>query len=139
MNTPFYYVFKVKDLHSTRKFYIDILGCQERPNTDEHHIDLNFFGHQISAYVRPEFMSLDFSGMIENVRVPIPHFGCLLQKKEFDEVYQRLQEARVQFLLQPQTRFMDQEEEHRTMFVLDFSGNPLEFKNYKTLPSIFGG
>lgn len=27
--SPFHYVFKVKVIESTRKFYIDILGCEE--------------------------------------------------------------------------------------------------------------
>lgn len=37
----FHYAFKVKDIESTRRFYVDILECEEGRST-ENWIDFNF-------------------------------------------------------------------------------------------------
>ncbi len=34
MIQPFHYAFKVKDIESTRKFYITLLGCLEGRSTE---------------------------------------------------------------------------------------------------------
>ncbi len=41
MVNVFHYAFKVKDLASTRRFYIEILGCQEGRST-ETWVDFDF-------------------------------------------------------------------------------------------------
>lgn len=38
---PFHYAFKVKDIMSTRAFYVDILGCSEGRSPDTW-IDFDF-------------------------------------------------------------------------------------------------
>ena len=43
----FHFAFKVKDIDSTRKFYVDILGCKEGRST-ESWIDFDFFDNQLS-------------------------------------------------------------------------------------------
>ena len=48
--TPFHYAFLVKDLSSTRQFYINLLGCKEGRSTDTW-VDFDFFGHQLSAHI----------------------------------------------------------------------------------------
>lgn len=73
MSTPFHYAFKVKDLSSTRKFYMEILGCQEGRST-ETWIDFDFFGNQLSAHVSRKLRALDYCGVVDGVKVPIPPF-----------------------------------------------------------------
>ena len=126
---PFHYAFKVKDLASTRKFYIELLGCDEGRST-ETWVDFDFFGNQLSAHVSGQIAPLDYCGNVDGIKVPIPHFGCLINPKSFDQIQQRLEVANIEFLVKPQTRYEGQIGEQRTMFVLDFSGNPLEFKSY---------
>jgi uncharacterized protein len=65
MNT-FHFAFKVKDIESTRKFYIDILGCKEGRST-EFWIDFDFFGHQLSAHVSNHFPDLDYCGKVDGI------------------------------------------------------------------------
>lgn len=50
---PFHFAFKVEDIESTRRFYVDLLGCTEGRSTDRW-IDFEFFGHQLSAHVSTE-------------------------------------------------------------------------------------
>ena len=80
---PFHYAFKVKDLASTRRFYVELMGCAEGRSTDTW-IDFNFFGHQLSAHVSAERPPLDFCGLVDGVQVPIPHFGCILTSRRND-------------------------------------------------------
>jgi len=72
----FHYAFKVKDLETTRKFYIEILGCEEGRST-ETWIDFDFFGNQLSAHLSENLPEADYCGKVDGIMVPIPHFGCL--------------------------------------------------------------
>jgi len=135
---PFHYAFKVKDIETTRKFYVEILGCEEGRST-ENWIDFNFFGNQLSAHVSDDFPKLDYCGKVEGISVPIPHFGCLLEIEEFKSLEQRLIKAKIEFIVKPQKRYEGKIGEQLTMFVLDFSGNPIEFKVYKDSKEVFLG
>jgi extradiol dioxygenase family protein len=135
MNT-FHYAFKVKDLSSTRKFYVQLLGCEEGRST-ESWVDFNFFGHQLSAHVSDSIPGLDYCGTVDGVAVPIPHFGCVLTEKQFSAVRAALESADVEFIVSPQTRYAGTTGQQQTMFVLDYSGNPLEFKSFAASDEIF--
>ncbi|WP_260680329.1 VOC family protein [Thalassotalea sp. PS06] len=134
---PFHYAFKVKDLAGTRAFYIDILGCKEGRSTDTW-VDFDFYGHQLSAHLG-KVEPLDFIGKVDGIDVPIPHFGCLLTYEQFNTLAKRLENANVEFLVKPQTRYEGKSGQQQTMFVLDFSGNPLEFKSFNDDSEIFMG
>ena len=134
--TPFHYAFKIKDIPSTREFYIDLLGCKEGRST-ETWIDFNFFGHQLSAHISDNIPANDFCGKVDGVSVPIPHFGCLIAEDQFSQIQNRLKNANVDFIVKPQRRYVGQSAEQLTMFVLDFSGNPIEFKSFKNQTEIF--
>lgn len=136
MTFPFHFAFKVKDLESTRKFYIEILGCEEGRST-ETWVDFNFFGHQLSAHVIKDFPALDFCGKVDGIDVPIPHFGCVLDEKTFTEIQEKLEKENVEFLIKPTKRYEGKTGEQTTMFVFDFSGNPLEFKMLKDENQLF--
>lgn len=127
MNFPFHYAFKVKDLESTRKFYVELLGCEEGRST-ETWVDLNFFGHQLSAHISKEFPTLDFCGKVDGTEVPIPHFGSVLDEITFREIQEKLEKSNVEFLIKPNLRYAGKIGEQTTMFAFDFSGNPIEFK-----------
>ena len=60
--------------------------------------------------------------------VPVPHFGLVLEMGEWRELAERLKGAGVQFVIEPTVRFEGQPGEQATMFLLDPSGNALEFK-----------
>lgn len=128
MSTIFHMAFKVSDLTSTIKFYKDILGCNIGRQTD-HWVDFDFFGNQLSAHVSNELPPIDNCGQVDGIKVPIPHFGCVLESEKFEEIKEKLIINNVNFIVSPQKRYEGKPGEQLTMFVLDFSGNPLEFKS----------
>jgi extradiol dioxygenase family protein len=48
--TPFHLAFPVRDLDSTRRFYLDVLGCPQGREKKGEWIDFSLFGHQIVAH-----------------------------------------------------------------------------------------
>lgn len=132
----FHYAFKVKDISSTIKFYSGVLGCSLGRQTDKW-VDFDFFGHQLSAHVSKELIDLDYCGLVDGVSVPIPHFGCILEYEEFMLVKNRLEINGIEFIVKPQTRYKGLKGEQQTMFVLDFSNNPIEFKCFKDKDEVF--
>ena len=136
MNNCFHFAFKVKDLESTRRFYGDILGCKEGRATDTW-VDFDFFGNQISAHISESNFELDYCGDVDGISVPIPHFGCLLTEAQFRLVQTNLEKANIEFIVKPQTRYEGLAAQQETLFILDFSGNPLEFKSFSNHANVF--
>ena len=132
---PFHYSFCVRDLASTRRFYVDLLGCLEGRSTASW-VDFDFFGNQISAHLGVPVETADV-GQVEDVRVPLPHFGALLGWDEFHAVAGRLRTANVPFLIEPYVRYPGVPSEQATMFLRDFSGNALEFKAFRHPDAVF--
>lgn len=132
----FHYAFKVKDLKSTRQFYVDMLGCKEGRST-ETWIDFDFFGHQLSAHISANMPKLDYCGLVDGIEVPIPHFGCVLTDEQFEQVQQIFENNNIDFMVKPQIRYENTVGQQKTMFVLDYSGNPIEFKSMKNEGELF--
>ena len=133
---PFHLAFFVRDLDSTRHFYGDVLGCPEGRSTDTW-VDFDFFGNQISAHVTGPVTPTTDAGVVDGVRVPMPHFGALLEWEEFQRVAARIRLARIEFIIEPRLRYPDQPGEQMTMFLRDPSGNALEFKSFRNPAHVF--
>ena len=136
MDSKFHLAFKVKDIKSTIKFYHTILGCELGRQT-AHWIDFDFFGHQLSAHISDKIPELDYCGNVEDLKVPIPHFGCIIDSTIFSVIKENLEKHKIDFVFKPQKRYKDKIGEQQTMFILDFSDNPLEFKSYENNSDIF--
>lgn len=132
----FHYSFKVKDIQSTKDFYINVLECKQGRST-ENWIDFDFFGNQLSAHVSNNIPTPDYCGTVDTIKVPIPHFGCVLTINQFETVKDNLEKANCKFIVKPQIRYKDIIGEQLTMFTEDFSGNPIEFKAFKNPDEIF--
>lgn len=136
VKNSFHYAFKVKDLDSTRHFYTDILGCKEGRSTDSW-VDFDFFGNQLSAHLSEDLPQNDYCGDVDGISVPIPHFGCVLSESQFAYLRHNLETANIEFIVKPQVRYKGRSAQQYTLFVLDFSGNPLEFKAFKNQSEIY--
>lgn len=134
--SKFHYAFKVKDIKTTRKFYVEILGCKEGRFTDSW-IDFNFFGNQLSAHISNALPKLDYCGKVDGINVPIPHFGCILEIEAFEKIQRKLESEKIEFLVKPQKRYKGKVGEQLVMFVFDYSGNPLEFKAFSNKNEVF--
>ena len=136
MQNLFHLAFPVKDLHSSREFYGEILGCEEG-RSSEHWIDFNLFGHQIVAHLAPEASGVRHKNEVDADHVPVPHFGIVLPMDEFQNFAERLKSKNVEFVIEPKIRFKGETGEQATMFFLDPSGNALEFKAFADFSQVF--
>jgi extradiol dioxygenase family protein len=136
MNNLFHLAFPVKDLEESRRFYGEILGCEEG-RSSENWIDFNLFGHQIVAHLAPEAAGVRHRNEVDADQVPVPHFGIVLPMDEFHAFAERLKEKGVRFIIEPKTRFAGETGEQATMFFLDPSGNALEFKAFADFSQVF--
>ncbi|MEO0332373.1 MAG: VOC family protein [Bacteroidota bacterium] len=136
MNHPFHLAFPVSDLVDTRKFYEDLLGCSVG-RTSERWIDFNFYGHQISAHLKPEEVLKAQTNEVDGDQVPVRHFGAILDMKTWESLAERLKGVGIDFIIQPHVRFKGEVGEQATMFFLDPSGNALEFKAFQNQSQIF--
>lgn len=134
MPGPFHLAFAVRDLDETRAFYGEVLGCAMGRSAPTWQ-DFDFFGHQLSAHVTDSVQ--EGSGQVDGQNVPIPHFGAVLSMTEWVALSDRVRIANLPFLLEPQIRFPNQPGQQGTFFVLDPSGNALEFKGYGDMQGLF--
>lgn len=133
---PFHLAFPVRDLASARAFYGDLFGCPEGRSSD-HWVDFNFFGHQIVAHLAPDECTTVQTGEVDEHNVPVRHFGVVLTMDVWKTLAKRLQDANTDFVIKPYIRFKGEPGEQATMFLLDPSGNALEFKAFNDLSSLF--
>ncbi len=125
--SPFHFAFPVDDLAAARAFYCGLLGCPEGRSAD-HWIDFDLHGHQIVAHLAPDSVRKRASNPVDGEDVPVPHFGLVLPMEQWKVLAERLEAARVEFVIPPTVRFAGQPGEQATMFLLDPAGNALEFK-----------
>jgi uncharacterized protein len=135
MRSLFHFAFNVTDLNEARRFYGGILGCTEGRSTDTW-VDFDFFNHQISLHLGEPLKTAP-TGRVGEHMVPMPHFGLVLQKDDWQAMADRLQAAGVAFVIEPQLRFAGQPGEQWTMFFLDPFGNPLEIKGFASLDALY--
>lgn len=136
MNTPFHLAFPIKDIEETRNFFGDLLGCEIGRSTDKW-IDFNFFGHQLSAHVKPDELKNAQTNEVDGKNVPVRHFGAILEWQQWHDLADKLKAHGISFIIEPYIRFEGEVGEQATMFFLDPSGNALEFKSFKDPEQIF--
>jgi extradiol dioxygenase family protein len=135
--SPFHLAFPVHDLEAARMFYGGILGCREG-RSDSKWVDFDLYGHQIVAHLDPTANRASKANPVDGHDVPIPHFGVVLTMDQWHELAERLRKADVKFVIEPYTRFKGLPGEQATMFLLDPSGNALEFKAFEDMGRLFG-
>jgi HAD superfamily hydrolase (TIGR01509 family) len=155
---PFHLAFPVKDIESTRRFYVDVMGCVVGREA-ERWIDFDFFGHQISAHVSTGVLAPEgpdgsahgartggpgagepinqATNPVDGDDVPVRHFGAILPWDEFHALVDRLTREDTDFLIPPRTRFIGEVGEQATFFMRDPSGNALEVKSFRDPARIF--
>lgn len=132
---PFHLAMPVSDLATTRQFYGDFLGFEEGRSND-HWIDWNFFGHQFVTHLHPK-KSEQIINAVDGHGVPVPHFGVVLEWRQWHEFAEKLKAAKIKFVIEPYIRFKGKVGEQATMFFLDPSGNALEFKAFQDPSQLF--
>ena len=132
---PFHLAFPVTDLAETKSFYVDILRCEVGRSSDAW-IDFNMFGHQVVAHLVDK-NDHPASNSVDGDDVPTSHFGVVLTMSQWRELKKQLLDKKIQFIIEPKIRFLGEPGEQATMFLLDPSGNALEFKAFNDDNQIF--
>jgi uncharacterized protein len=133
---PFHLAFPVDDLAAARDFYGRLLGCPEGRSSAEW-VDFDLHGHQIVAHLAPGAVRPEASNLVDGEHVPVPHFGLVLAMAEWRALADRLTSAKADFVIPPTVRFAGEPGEQATMFLLDPSGNALEFKAMANPSNLF--
>jgi uncharacterized protein len=134
--TPFHIALQVRDIPEARQFYHEVIGCTEG-RSNALWVDFNFYGHQFVCHLNPQLgrdgkIAAHFNP-VDGHGVPVPHCGVVLEMPEWQVLAERLERHRVQFVIEPYVRFKGEPGEQATMFLLDPSGNALEFKSFKDI------
>ncbi|MEM9742480.1 MAG: VOC family protein [Pseudomonadota bacterium] len=135
---PFHLAIPVHDVSVARDFYGRVLGCAEGRSAAQW-VDFNFFEHQLVCHQVAGEDREAVAGVnpVDGERVPVPHFGVVLTRDQWDDVVGRLTNAQVAFRIPPTIRFEGTAGEQATCFVQDPSGNCLEFKAFADLEQLF--
>ncbi len=136
MIQPFHLAIPVKNLELCRTFYREVLHCKEG-RSDTHWVDFDFFGHQLVIHQKEDFEPQQISNPVDGHQVPVPHFGVVLNMKEWNILSQRLKNNGTKFVIEPTIRFKGRTGEQATLFFKDPEGNALEFKAFKDIGQLF--
>ena len=134
--SPFHLAIPVHNLETCRKFYRDVLNCEEGRSSD-HWVDFNFYGHQLVIHFKPKSEGDLHTNPVDGKSVPVPHFGIVLDWEDFHDLSNELKSKGTDFIIEPYIRFEGQIGEQATMFFKDPSGNALEFKSFKDINQLF--
>ncbi len=133
----FHLAFPVHDLAEARSFYVGVLGCVEGRSSDSW-VDFDLAGHQVVAQLAPDDCRPPSTNEVDGNDVPARHFGLLLDPADWNTLIRRLKAVPdIQWVVEPTTRFRGEAGEQRTCFVLDPSGNALEFKSFTDDSQVF--
>lgn len=136
MKAPFHLAFPVKSLGVTKMFYHEVLGCPIGRSSDNW-VDFDFFGNQISAHISNNSISDDTTSIVDEIEVPLRHFGVILSLDEWKKLADKLKVAGAEFVIEPQVRYKGKVGEQHIMFLYDPSGNALEFKAFTNPEDMF--
>jgi hypothetical protein len=136
MLTPFHIAVQVRDIAEAREFYGGLLGCPEGRSAPTW-VDFNLYGHQfvchLNAGLGPQGRIGAHYNPVDGHGVPVPHFGVVLEMPQWEALARKLEAAGTKFVVEPHVRFRGQPGEQATLFLLDPSGNALEFKAFNDI------
>jgi extradiol dioxygenase family protein len=121
------------DLEATERWYVDGLGCRPgRRSADALILDLG--GHQLVAQrLRPDHSEPFQPGIYPR------HFGLVFDSAApWQQLLERARAAELCFGVEPRCRYAGEQLEHHTFFLIDPSGNWLEFKHYSNAEAVLG-
>jgi uncharacterized protein len=138
--TPFHVALQVRDIAEARRFYGGVLGCPEGRSAEDW-VDFDLYGHQLVCHLNPRLgrdgrIASHFNP-VDGHGVPVPHCGVVLESAQWSKLAARLKEHEVDWVIEPGIRFVGLPGEQSTLFILDPSGNALEFKSFKDLKQLF--
>lgn len=124
-----------KSVSFTRNFYVDILGAKLGRNTHQW-IDIDLLGHQIT-FTKSGAFNFDYrSYKFEDTILPSFHFGVVVEKETYDDLYQRLLHS--DYEITTQVTFLESKVgQHTSFFITDPNHYTIEFKCFLDNKELF--
>ena len=134
MSQPLFHLsIPATDLEVTKRWYVEGLGCAVGRCSD-HALILDLGGHQLVAQKQAQANA-------EPAQTGIypRHFGLVFSElASWRALSDRARAAGLSFAVEPKLRFAGEVTEHHTFFLIDPSGNWLEFKHYTHPEAVLG-
>jgi len=131
----FHLAIPVDDLDRARHFYGEVLACPEGRSSDSW-IDFDLAGHQLVVH-RTGARGAVAHTAVDGDAVPVPHFGLVLDMRDWQALADRLRSFGMRFVIEPHIRFAGEPGEQATMFLYDPAGNAIEFKAFADIGQMF--
>lgn len=123
------------NVEDTKLFYLNNVGAK-LGRYSENWIDINLFEHQITFTQVGKFNFTSPNYKFENKILPSFHYGIILNKEKWEEVYTKLNLLKL--ILDNKVTFLKNKPgEHSSFFVKDPNGYVIEFKHFKDSKFIF--
>lgn len=135
IKAPFHLSLPCYDTSETRQFYIERLGFSSGRSSDGW-IDVDMAGNQLTFLKALRWRFPDKYYQFEGQVLPAFHFGILLDKTDWDNVYARcLSEGLCNE--EPTTFLSGKSGEHRSFFIEDPNNYVIEFKCFAKMEEAF--
>jgi extradiol dioxygenase family protein len=135
MGASFHVSLPCISVKSTKTFYVDNIGASLGRRT-QNWVDINLFGNQLT-FIKAEKFSFNFPNYVfEGKILPSFHFGIIVDLKDWEKIYSRLNEQKLDLVTQA-TFLKDETGEHVSFFIKDPNDYMLEFKSFKNSTDIF--
>ncbi len=132
---PFHISLPCNHIGDTKRFYMEKVGAS-LGREGSNWVDIDLYGNQITFTRSGDFDFSFKSYKLEDKVLPSFHFGIIVDKKDWLELYARLSEGVSGF--SSEITFMSSKiGEHRSFFVSDPNGYSLEFKCFSKPKEIF--
>ena len=135
MENLFHLSLPCENLVETKMFYVDTIGAALGRYTNNW-LDINLFGHQVTFTKAGKFDFTNPSYKLEGNVLQSFHFGIILEKDAWDNVYSNLKNQDLD-ITSHATFLKNRSGEHVSFFVKDPNGYMLEFKRFKNENEVF--
>ena len=131
----FHLAIPVNNLDESISFYKDTLELKQGRSSNKW-VDFNFFGNQLVCHVTDE-INIKSVNYVDGEEIPVPHFGVVLSMDEYDDFLSKINDKKINFIIEPTVRFKGEVGEQRIMFFKDPSGNAIEVKAFRDIKNLF--
>ena len=135
MGASFHMSLPCLSVKATKSFYVDTIGASVGRKT-QNRVDVNLFGNQLTFIKADKFSFNSPNYVFEGKILPSFHFGVIVDLKEWEQIYARLTELKLDVVTQA-TFLEGKTGEHVSFFIKDPNDYMLEFKSFKKPESIF--
>ena len=90
MANTFHLAVPAGDLAKTKKFYCEILGCEEGNQEAGRWVDINFWGNELTLHQSDEQL-VGVRHDVDMGNVSVPHFGAHLSEADFQDLKARIE------------------------------------------------